>query len=291
MQRREFSSVLCAQSHSGYCNFTPFVKILSRADLFMYTLCSNGDMLTKLDQTNTSDQRRCPVSQSPGKLHPWLLNTQRINEKDRKWSHISPYNSCSLVLLTQTQYLTPTHTHMNTHGWITDNWDCLCSTCAWKQLIFYQGVRNHPAATSSEKWSNLKALRTKCDIHDLDSSSSRAEPPCHNRADVIPIQTEGRGSEVKSRGLHERRFQLSSNGGRKEDRAREVQTRPICPFELLGYTHLPLLSLRGKHAERQWCHVSFRLQRQEIVILKGSVRPIHKTIYIFSHLPLELLSR
>lgn len=116
MQRREFSSVLCAQSHSGYCNFTPFVKILSRADLFMYTSCSNGDMLTKLDQTNTSDQRRCPVSQSPGKLHPWLLNTQRINEKDRKWSHISPYNSCSLVLLTQTQYLTPTHTHE--HTWL-----------------------------------------------------------------------------------------------------------------------------------------------------------------------------
>lgn len=183
-----------------------------------------------------------------------------------------------LSFLDQTQSWTHTleHTRTHTHSWITDNWDCLCSTCAWKQLIFYEGVRNHPAATSSEKWSNLKALRTKCDIHDLDSSSSRAEPPCHNWADVTPIQTKGRGSEVKSgEGGSSSPVMVAGKEWKEvRERAKEYSGNWYDHYNSLqsssNRSRSPLLIhpsvLRGKHAEKQWWHFSFSLQRQETII-------------------------
>lgn len=132
---------------------------------------------------------------------------------------------------TQTQ-LTIFNAHKHTQGWITDNRGCLspCSTCAWKQLIFYPGVRNHPAATSSEKWSNLKALLSECDIHDLDSSGSRAKPPCHKRSGRDSHSDWGRRSK-------EQRFA----GEGEADSALEywqqeceIQREKICLFELIA---------------------------------------------------------
>lgn len=151
------------------------------------------------------------------------------------------------------------------HGWVRDNWDCLssCLSWSWKQLKLHHGVGNHPAATSSEKWSNLKALRTKCDIHDLDCSS-RAEPRCHHPAGVTPVQTE----EADERAGEEK--QLVRVGREQE---REIGRLTFITYSSMYLWVLQLLSFRKTNIQigsiflsgsRDWTLKSIQLNAKSL---------------------------
>lgn len=128
------------------------------------------------------------ITSSP---HQMKMTGERPHVSLSKPPFSCPFNSRTHLL---------THAHPIAHKRLhyREAWLSLHNLCMKTANILGGGSGNHPAATSSEKQSNLKALRTKCDIHDLDSRGSRAKPPCHNLADVIPIQTKRRGSEVRS---------------------------------------------------------------------------------------------